>query len=336
MVRIGIIGAGRMGNSHAGNLKLIKDAQLTAVYDINPEKSAAFVEKFPGIRVCNSAAEVAESSDVDLVLVTSPTYCHEDGVMAIMKTGKPIFCEKPLCRTREQLARLAPLVKSYSNLFAIGFVRRYSPATMVMKQLLAEGKIGKPICASVNCTFGGFKREWGDWFADYEKSGGAPLDMLAHHCDLINMMLGKPKTVYAQSLMLNPKAEKPADYVSATAVCPSGVIVNLECSWLRSGPSATYMVVYGDKGTLRLSDANGVEFFAVGNPTPEKMSIDEGLTGQLQEVISGGMYAIEMGTLIDCIKNGTKPRATADDAIAAMHFCLAMLESSETGKVIEL
>ena len=62
-----------------------------------------------------------------------------------------------------------------------------------------------------------------------------------------------------------PKAEKPADYVSCTAVCPNGVIVNLECSWLRSGPSATYMVVYGDKGTLRLSDANGVEFFAVGN-----------------------------------------------------------------------
>ena len=335
MIKIGIIGAGRMGNNHAKNLQLIQNTQLTAVYDIVPEKTAEFIQKYPGVRACNSAAEVAESPDVDLVLITSPTYCHEEGVMAVMKTGKPIFCEKPLCRTRDQLARLAPLIRSYSNLFAIGFVRRYSPATMAFVEQLRNGRIGTPMCCSVNCTMGGFRREWGDWFADYEKCGGVTLDMLAHHCDLINMCLGKPETVYARALMLNRNAEKPADYLSATAMCPGGVICNLECSWLRSGPGDTYMTICGDKGTLKLSDRNGAEFFPVGGE-PEKLSENEGLTGQIQEVISGGMYAIEMGMLIDCITNGTKPRATADNAIEAMEFCLGMLDSSETGKVITL
>ena len=306
MLNVGIIGAGRMGNAHAANFAKLKSAAVTAVYDIDPAKANAFKEKYPVVAIKNSAAELAGAPEVDLVVITSPTYCHKEGLLAAMATGKPIFCEKPLCRTPEDFRELAPLVTSYGNLFAIGFVRRYSPGVVLMEKLISEGKIGKIICASVCCLFGKYRREWGDWFADYDKSGGVMLDMLAHHCDLQNKFLGKPVSVYAQAMRLPRNVEKPRDYVSATAVYEGGVISNLECSWLRGGPSDTYMMVYGEKGALKLSDSAGLSFFDIGG-AETKMEADEGILGDLQEVISGYMYAKVIAVIADCALTGKAP-----------------------------
>ena len=333
MLKIGIIGAGRMGNSHAGNLIKLKSIQLAAVYDIDPEKSKVFAEKYPTVKIMNSLQELVNSPEAELIIITSPTYCHRDGLMAAMATGKPIFCEKPLCRTRAELKELAPLILDYKNFFTIGFVRRYSPGCVMMKKLIDEGKIGKLICGSVCCLFGGFRREWGDWFADYEKSGGVMLDMLAHHCDLQNYIVGKPVSVYAQAMRLAKDTAQPRDYVSATAVFEGNYISNLECSWLRGGPSDTYMTIYGEKGALKLSDKQGLLFYDIGG-AETKIEVDDGILGHLQEKITGGMYANEMAAIVDCVLTGKKPSASAEDAILAMEFCLGMMESAETGKVV--
>ena len=332
MLNIGIIGAGRMGNAHASNLAKTDKVQLSAVYDINPEKSKAFAEKHPTAKILGSLEELVHSPDAEFIIITSPTYCHREALVAAMSTGKPIFCEKPLCRTREELNELAPLIRNYRNIFTIGFVRRYSPGCIMMKKLIDEGKLGKLRCGSVCCLFGGFKREWGDWFADYDKSGGVMLDMLAHHCDLQNFIIGKPISIYAQSYRLPKNAPQPYDYVSATAVFEGNYISNMECSWLRGGPSDTYITVYGEKGALKLSDKNGLSFFDIGGKE-SRIEVDEGITSPLQEEITGNMYANEIAYVIDCVINGKKTIVGAEDAINAMTFCLGMMESAETGKV---
>ena len=106
MLKVGIIGAGRMGNRHAGNLATIQDVQLTAVYDISSEQSRAFVEKYPTARIMGSYQELVDSPDTELIIITSPTYCHAEALQAALATGKAIFCEKPLCRTRKELDAL--------------------------------------------------------------------------------------------------------------------------------------------------------------------------------------------------------------------------------------
>ncbi len=334
MLKIGIIGAGRMGCAHAGNLAKIDGVELSNVYDIDPEKAKAFAEKYPGVKILSGPEELCNSQETELIIITSPSYCHKEGLMAAMATGKPIFCEKPLCRTREDLEELAPMIRNYGNLFAIGFVRRYSASAVQFKKLIEEGKLGKLICSSVTCLFGAFKRVWGDWFTDYEKSGGVMLDMLAHHCDLQNMIFGKPARIYAQAFRLPKTDEKPKDYVSTTITYPDGCICNMECSWLRSGPSETFMVVYGEKGAMKYSDVDGLTFYENGG-APVKIDTDEGILGPLQDKISGGMYATEIAHVVDCVMNpDKKPYAGAEDAIAAMELCLAMMKSAESGEVI--
>lgn len=334
MLRVGIIGAGRMGNRHASSVCKLGTAVVTAIYDINPQQSTALCEKIPGAVVMSSASELVQSDKVDMIIITSPTYCHVEGLRVALATGKPIFCEKPLCRSREDLAELSPLICGYSNMFAIGFVRRYSAGVIMMKKLLDSGKIGHLVCGSICCLFGGFKREWGDWFADYDKSGGVMLDMLAHHCDLQNYLIGAPESIYAKSLMLNKTTEKPYDYLSATASYCNGYFSNMECSWLRSGPSNTYMIVYGDKGALKLSDSEGLIFFPPGQPA-ENIPLDESIVTDIHSGnLAGDMYEREIAVVIDCATNHTKPYAVAQDAINAMNFCFGMMESAETGKIV--
>ena len=335
MLNIGIIGAGRMGSNHASHLAKVPGARLAAVYDIDPARATAFAEKYPEAKIMGSAQELAASPEADLVIIASPTCCHREGLLAAMAAKKPIFCEKPLCRTREEFAELAPPIRAYPNFFAIGFVRRYAPATLMMQKLISEGKTGKLICASVCCLLGEFRRERGDWFADYGKSGGVMLDMLAHHCDLLAAVAGRPVSVYARALMLDEAAPKPCDYVSATALFEGNCIANLECSWLRGGPSDTYITFSGEKGSLKLSDRNGLSFFDLGG-AESRIEPDPEVVARLPEgFASGSMYACEMAAIVDCLRNGRPPFAGAEEAIRTMEFCLGMMESAESGRVVE-
>ena len=322
MLKIGVIGAGRMGTSHAAILEKIKGVELSTVYDINPEQSRIFAEKYPTVKIRSTLQELVKSPETDFIVITSPTYCHKEGILAAMAAGKPIFCEKPLCRTREALDELAPLILNYSNFFAIGFVRRYSPITAIIKKLIDEGKLGKLRCGSVNCLIGSFRREWGDWFADYDKSGGCMLDMLTHQCDLLNYFIGKPVSVYARAFRLSKEQPLPSDYVSATAVYEDDYICNLECAWQRGGPTDVYMTIYGEKGALKYTDV-GAYFYDIGGKEIK------------YEGTSAKMFEAEWDSVVDCVVNGRKPLATAQDAINAMKFCLGMMESAETGKVVE-
>lgn len=331
MLSIGIIGAGRMGNRHADNLTKTNEARVSAVYDINPEKARAFADKHPSARICNSLQELVNSPDAELLIITSPTYCHAEGLQAALATGKPVFCEKPLCRTREEFERLAPILRTYPNFFAIGFVRRYTPEVLMMKRMLEEGKIGRILCGDVCCIYGAFRREWGDWFADYDKSGGVMLDMLAHHCDLQNYLIGKPVSIYAQAFRLPKDEPKPYDYLSATALFEGNYISNMQCSWMRSGPCDTYLTVQGDQGTLKLSDIRGLLFYDLeGNET--RIEPDKSILTPKAAIFADNKFALEMATIVDCVTNGKKPLAGAEDAINAMTFCLGMMESAETGK----
>ena len=92
MINFGIIGAGRLGTTHAKNIAQMDGVKLAAVYDIDPAKAQVFNEEY-GAVICNSADELANM--VDIVVVASPSDCHIEGVRAAVKADKPVFSEKP-------------------------------------------------------------------------------------------------------------------------------------------------------------------------------------------------------------------------------------------------
>lgn len=334
MVKFGIIGAGRMGNTHASYLGTFDGAKIVAVYDPKPEAAQAMHDKY-GAAICSSPEEVAKAADC--VVVSSPTYCHQDGIRAAIKAGKDLFCEKPLCRDFKTADDMLKLGKNYSKLFAIGFVRRHMLKTIKLKGLLEQNFLGKLRFCNVELPLGCFKRLPGDWFTDFDKSGGVIIDMLAHHVDLANWFFGPAARVYAQGDMLDTKQPLPADHVASIVTYKNGVICNFMCNWQRFGRNAELMEIYGEKGALVMDGGPNLTYYPLNG---EKQEIQIGPVkadgAGVEEVNVADGYGCQMVNLLHYMKGEKKVFPTVADGYNSLMVGKAMIESAQTGNVVKI
>lgn len=326
MLKVGIVGLGRLGSTHANIIAALPDAKLTAVYDPKPEAAQLGKEKY-GMAIMGSAQELVNSPQVDAVCVASPTYCHIEAVLPALQAGKPVFCEKPICRTwAEAEQMLAAEAKSKSRV-AVGFVRRFHPGQQKFVELVRDGLVGPLRFCNVDLVVGAFKRLPGDWFADFELSGGVILDMLAHHLDLLNWSFGAPARVYCESLLMNPSLPEPNDYASATLTYKNNVICNILCGWQRFGRSANCYEIYGDNGSLTYSwGAKHIVHYPKGG---EKQEI-------AFEATDESPYATEIKSWLASIAAGTPPKVTLQDGVDSLRIALAMITSSQEKRLVQL
>ncbi len=146
-IRVGVLGAGgNIGSTHAENLALRVDgATLAAVYDLNVGKVNVIAQKY-GAAVMESAEALIASPEVDAVLVASWDGTHAQLVRQCIAAGKPVFCEKPLAITlTDAKAVLDAAGKAESDLVQVGFMRRFDPDYIKMKQILDSGELGAPL-----------------------------------------------------------------------------------------------------------------------------------------------------------------------------------------------
>jgi len=334
MVKFGIIGAGRMGNAHASYLGTYDGAKIVAVYDPKPEAAQAMHDKY-GAKICAGPEEVAAAADC--VIVSAPTYCHQDGIRAVIAAKKELFCEKPLCRDFKLAEEMLNLGKNYSKLFAIGFVRRHMLKTLKVKELLSQNFLGKLHFCNVDLPLGVYKRMPGDWFTDFDKSGGVIIDMLAHHVDLANWFFGPAARVYAQSDMLSAAQPLPADHVASVVTHKNGVICSYMCNWQRFGRSNEMMEIYGEKGALIMDGGTNITYYPLDG---EKQEIQVGPaktkgTG-VEEVNVVDGYARQMLNLFEYMKGNKKEFPTVKDGYNSLMVGKAMIESAKTGNAITL
>jgi myo-inositol 2-dehydrogenase / D-chiro-inositol 1-dehydrogenase len=95
MLRIAVLGCGRIGQMHAANVKRHARAELVAVYDVN-RQAAEQVAAVQGVRAAASAEEIFSSSTVDAVLIATATPTHADYIEMAVAAGKAALCEKPI------------------------------------------------------------------------------------------------------------------------------------------------------------------------------------------------------------------------------------------------
>lgn len=320
MVNIGIIGAGRMGNLHAGHLSTIENVKLAGIYDIDPNAAKTMQEKF-GTRIYNSARELVQSDDINAILIASPTYCHYEGITEALAVGKHIFCEKPLVRTMAEADKLFKKIHNFKGKFAVGFVRRHAPEIRLFKELIDKGTIGIPRLCNISLMHGSYARQRGSWFADFDACGGVILDMLAHHLDLLNWFFGNADRVYADSWLLDQKLQEPADYVSATITFKNKVICNIESGWLRFGRSSDFMEVYGDEGSLSYSwGARELIHYT-------KLSELKKLTVNKSSKVN--FYKLEMLDFVDSIISDRIPNTGLEDGYKSLNLAISMIKSTQ-------
>src|SRR6478672_6702644 len=196
-MKFGIIGAGRIGKIHGGNVAARADSQVTFVADADPAAGAALA-KATGGKVAEIDAILA-SKDVDAVAICSPTDTHADLIERAARAKKAIFCEKPIHLDVERVRVCLEIVKQTGATLMVGFNRRFDPNFSALRKRVAEGAIGALEIVSIT------SRDPGPPPISYiERSGGLFRDMMIHDFDLARFMLGEEPievTAYGSSLV---------------------------------------------------------------------------------------------------------------------------------------
>jgi predicted dehydrogenase len=154
-MRVGVIGAGSAGAMHARSLRGLDDAIVVAIAAATPEEAAPLAAEF-GARVA-SASELCSAKDIDLVVVATPTHLHAEHAIAAARTGKHVFCEKPIARTRAQAEEMVRAADDAGVSLAVGHVVRFFPEYRQAKELLDAGTLGRPALATL--TRGNFSSD---------------------------------------------------------------------------------------------------------------------------------------------------------------------------------
>lgn len=230
-VRIGFLGGGLIATYHGKSLRRSgADAVIAAVYDADPERTAAFA-RASGAEPMTSEEAVLDA--VDAVYICTWTSEHPRLVAAAVARGLPVFCEKPLATTLEEARAMATEVQEAGVVNQVGLVLRSSPAFLELKHQLEDPRSGRVQAVVLrDDQFLPVQGMYGStWRADPSKAGaGTMLEHSIHDVDALEWLLGPAVSVSARSSTFhgNPGIE---DTVVVGMEMASGAQVSLTSVW---------------------------------------------------------------------------------------------------------
>lgn len=198
MLKIGVIGYGKRINAMVELVLECGECKLVAIADKNVEQvQTRFPERVNGVKFYTDAEQMLESEQLDGVLVGTRCSSHARYAELVAGYGLPLFLEKPVCTTYEDLARLKAL-KSADERTVVSFPLRTALIVERVKEIIKSGRIGEisQVQAYNNVAYG--TRYYHKWYRDVEETGGMFLQKATHDIDyVIHAAELKPKSICA-------------------------------------------------------------------------------------------------------------------------------------------
>ncbi len=323
--RVAILGAGKLGATHARHWAAIPEAQLVAALDAQADAAQALA---PG-RGYTDFGTLLRDTAPDVVDICTPTPSHRACVAGAAAAGAAIFVEKPLARTLEDCNAIVRAVEDAGVPLMAGHVVRYFPAYRRAKELIDAGGVGTPAALRAE-RLAGFPQRGPSqsWYADPAQSGGVVLDAMLHDFDWLLWCVGPVVRVFARGLYGRPEHAGLIDYALVTLRFASGAVAHLTGSWAHSGPMRTSFEVAGDGGLLEFDTAKTATLSFTPNNAPA--------SSQSPWAATDDPYYQELRAFTDALLSHSPMPVTVYDAREAVRVALAALESIQTGRPVTL
>jgi len=321
-MRFGIIGAGRIGKIHGGNVAARPDSQVVLVADADPAAAAALA-KATGAKVGEVDAIFA-AKDVDAVAICSPTDTHADLIERAASSGKAIFCEKPIDLDVNRVRACLDVVDKTGATLMVGFNRRFDPNFAALRGRVAEGAIGALEIVSIT------SRDPSPPPVSYiARSGGLFRDMMIHDFDMARFVLGEePVAVSAMGSALVDKAIGEAGDIDTAVVIMetgSGKVAQISNSRRAAYGYDQRVEAHGERGMIR---ADNVRETTVEWAGAHGFASDKALNFFLERYDAA--YRNELDAFIGAAKSGAKPHPDGGDGIKALLLADAAHRSWKT------
>ena len=329
MLRFAIIGAGRIGKIHAANLAANSRCSVVAVVDVLADSARALADCYGGEAMTDAHAALSRS-DVDAIVIGSPTDTHVDLMLAAGRVGKAVLCEKPIDLDIDKANAAVAEIERLGARVMIAFNRRFDPSAQALKRAIDRGEIGDVRQVIVT------SRDPVPPPPGYQASGGIFRDMTIHDFDMGRWLLGEdPVEVLASaSCLVDLSIGAAGDYDTLMLVMRTAS--GRQCH-INNCRQATYgydqrLEVFGSKGML-LNDNVRPSTLRRYSKTQTEVR-DPLLKFFLERYVDA--YRIELEAFVDALLTGGAMPVTAHDGRQALRLADAALESVQTGRVVHV
>jgi len=330
-LRIGVVGAGRIGKLHVSNLMTrVSNATVVAVTDVVAESAKELAQKFGIPKVYGDYKELVNYPEIDAVFVCSSTDTHSiiayDAVMA----GKHVFCEKPIDFDLDRIKKVIDAVEKKGVKFQVGFNRRFDRNFKHVRDTVQAGMIGDPHIVMVT------SRDPAPPPVSYVKvSGGIFLDMMIHDFDMVRYLSGSEVTeVFTNGVVLvDPEIGKAGDVDTAIVTLK---FANGAIGVINNSRKAVYgydqrVEVFGSKGCITADNetANLTTLYTESGVMREKPLYF------FLERYNEAFIAEEQG-FVDAVLEDKPTLVNATDGLKPVLIAMAAKKSLETGMPVKL
>lgn len=332
MLKVGIIGAGRIGKVHTESIcNYVKNAEVKAIADpFLSEETAAWAKKLGVEVVTKDYHEILADPEIGAVLICSSTDTHSPISIEAIRAGKHIFCEKPIDHDVAKINEVRKALEGTGLKYQVGFNRRFDHNFEAVRNAVQAGKIGEPHIVKIT------SRDPEPPSAAYVAvSGGMFLDMTIHDFDMARFLVGSDvEEVYVQSAVLvDPAIGEAGDVDTAviTMKMTNGALAVIDNSRRAAYGYDQRAEVFGSKGMV------AVENDSVSNA---KIATADGVTGEkplfffLERYMQA--YAKEVTAFVDALVNDTEVPVNQDDGLKAVLIGLAATKSAKEHRPVKI
>ncbi|MFO6446104.1 Gfo/Idh/MocA family protein [Erythrobacter sp. NE805] len=261
--KVGFLGTGWIGRHRMGAMRETGAIAVAAIVDPSEECAREAQAIAPEAAILPSFEALLDAG-LDGVVIATPSASHAEQSIAALERGLAVFCQKPLGRSGEEVARVIAAAEAADRLLGVDFCYRHTAAAQALFELVQSGALGDIFAADLT-----FHNAYGPdkpWFYDKAQAGGGCLiDLGVHLADLVLWLTGFPEVsdvaarIFAGGRPLAPDAGEVEDYAAAQFGLATGAAVRLACSWrLNAGQDAVIAAsLYGTRGGASLRNVAG-------------------------------------------------------------------------------
>ena len=309
MIKVGVIGVGKMGVSHLAILGAHPDVEVVGVSDTSKITLDVF-KKYTSFPVFSDYEDMLKETDADAVFVAVPTKLHARMVKKIMESGRHVFAEKPLCLTPVEGKELVELAERKKLVNQVGYHNKFIGTFQEVKRILDNGSIGD-IFHFTGESYGPvvIKPKQDTWRSDPEEGGGCLMDYASHVIDLINYIISPVEKV-SGTLLKSFYSKNVEDSVFSVLELSSKVSGVLSVNWSDETyrKMSTSITILGSKGKI-VCDANELRVYFKTTEFPQgytkgwNVKYITDLTTPVDFYLRGEEYSAQVDYFIKAIQN---------------------------------
>ncbi|MCG2660654.1 MAG: Gfo/Idh/MocA family oxidoreductase [Kiritimatiellae bacterium] len=342
VIRFGVIGVGGMGCGHCASITRVKQARLTAVYDIDPATAEKVGKQF-NVPYFLDYRQLIKAGLCDAIIIATPHPSHAPIAIDCMNAGLHVISEKPLSERVSMADKMVQAAKKNRVAFAVMFQRRFEPVIAKALAIVKSGQIGK---IYRTCMISPEFRsqayyDSGTWRATWAgEGGGVMMNQSPHIMDIFIQLCGMPSEVYGRTETRMHRIEV-EDLAEALLKYPNGGTGYLYCSTNESGPGQM-IEIFGEKGKLVFRNG-GLKLYRFKPGIQRYLAFSKKMWGapdtvevplKIPEKKSG--HASVIANLVRHLLYGEQLFTPGESGVASLELANAIMLSSRENRWVKL